>query len=120
LLDEAVARVDGRNYLERIADDLPDFGFVPDTYWIQAAGGDPAWWIRRFSGRVPCIHLKDMAYNNGIRMAPVFEGNINFEAVLNACRESGTKHLFVEQDNCYGDDPFDCLKRSFANLKGRV
>jgi sugar phosphate isomerase/epimerase len=120
LLDEAVAKFDDKNYLERIADDLPDMGFVLDTYWIQAAGGDPAWWIRRFAGRIPCVHFKDMAYNNGIRMAPVYEGNINFDAVLDACRESGTKHIFVEQDNCYGEDPFECIKRSYANLKRRV
>ncbi|MCL1832282.1 MAG: TIM barrel protein, partial [Oscillospiraceae bacterium] len=106
----------GRNYLERIADDFPDMGFALDTYWIQAAGGDPAWWIRRFAERIPCVHLKDMTYNKGIRMAPLYEGNINFDSVLDACRLSGTKHLLVEQDNSYDEDPFECLRRSYENI----
>ena len=25
--------------------------------------------------------------------------------------------MMVEQDNCNGEDPFDCLKRSYQNLK---
>jgi hypothetical protein len=55
-----------------------------------------------------------------IRMAPIYEGNINFETVLAACRDAGTKHLFVEQDNCYGEDPFECLRRSYVNLRDRA
>jgi sugar phosphate isomerase/epimerase len=110
---------DGKNVLECMADDCSELGFALDTYWIQAAGGDPAWWIRRFSGRMPCVHLKDMAYNSGIRMSPVYEGNMNFDAILEACRDAETKYLIVEQDNCYGEDPFECLERSYRNLRSR-
>jgi sugar phosphate isomerase/epimerase len=115
---------DGRTLLEKIADDFPQIGFVLDTYWIQAAGGDPAWWIRnkQFAGRVKCVHLKDMAYDSarkGVKMAPVYEGNINFDAVLDACRDAGTQHLLVEQDDCCGEDSFECLKKSYRNLKAR-
>ena len=61
-----------------------------------------------------------MAYVDGcIRMAPVGEGNINFDSVLNACKEAGTEYLLVEQDDCYGENPFDCLKKSYQNLKAR-
>ena len=31
--------------------------------------------------------------------------------------EAGTTYMLVEQDNCYGEDPFDCLRRSYENLK---
>lgn len=112
----------GEIYLARMADDFApeELGFTLDTYWVQAGGGDPAWWIKFFSGRVPCVHLKDMAYVDGsIRMAPVGEGNINFDSVLNACKEAGTEYLLVEQDDCYGENPFDCLKKSYQNLKAR-
>ena len=27
--------------------------------------------------------------------------------------------MLVEQDDCNGEDPFDCLKRSFEYLKSR-
>lgn len=50
-------------------------------------------------------------------MAVVGEGNINFDAVISAAEDAGTRYLLVEQDNCNGEDPFDCLKRSYENLR---
>ena len=114
------ARYGGQNLLERIHADFPAGGltFILDTYWIQYSGGSPASWIRKLAGRVQCVHLKDMAVvGSEQRMAAVGEGNLEFGAILEACAQSGTEHLLVEQDNCYGEDPFSCLKRSFDNLK---
>ena len=113
---------DGRIYLERMAEDFaPDeMGFTLDTYWVQAGGGDPAYWIKKLSGRVPCIHLKDMTYDNGgMRMAPVGAGNMNFDTILLACEQAGAEYLLVEQDDCYDKNPFDCLELSYKNLKAR-
>ena len=92
-------------------------GFVPDTFWIQAGGGDPAAWIERLSGRVTCIHLKDYAY--GRNFAPIGEGNLNWPRIFAAAEKAGTRYMLVEQDNCYGEDPFECLKRSYAFLKSQ-
>lgn len=115
--DQEFKKVDGKLILDHIADDFaPEIlGFTIDTFWIQAGGGDPAWWINHFAGRVPVIHLKDFAY--GKKMAVVGEGNINFDAVFKAAEASGTKYMLVEQDDCNGEDPFDCLERSFKYLK---
>jgi hypothetical protein len=49
-------------------------------------------------------------------MAVVGEGNINFARVLYEAENAGTEYLLVEQDNCYGEDPFECLKRSYRQL----
>jgi hypothetical protein len=49
-------------------------------------------------------------------MAAVGDGNINFAAVAEAAEKAGTKYAFVEQDNCYGEDPFACMKRSYEYL----
>ncbi len=110
-------KIDGKLILEKLAEDVaPDLmGFTLDTYWVQVGGGDPAEWIKKLSGRVPCIHLKDCAYEQ--QMAVVGEGNINFERVFEQAEKAGTKYMLVEQDNCNGEDPFDCLKRSYNNLK---
>lgn len=119
---ELMKAEDGKLYLEKLAQDFqPDeLGFTLDTYWIQYAGGDPAAWIERLKGRVPCIHLKDMACVKGAqKMAPVGEGNINFDRVLQAAEQAGTKYLLVEQDDCNGEDPFSCLKRSYQYLKSK-
>ena len=112
-------RFGGRLLLEALAEDMrPDeMGFTLDTYWVQAGGGDPAQWIEKLSGRVPCIHLKDYAY--GGKMAVVGEGNINFDRVFEKAQAAGTEYMLVEQDDCGGEDPFDCLRRSYAYLKSR-
>ncbi|MBQ2676267.1 MAG: sugar phosphate isomerase/epimerase [Clostridia bacterium] len=111
------AKQEGKLILQKISEDFaPDeLGFTIDTYWVQVGGGDPAQWIERFSGRVPCIHLKDCAFEQ--KMAVIGEGNINFDRVFEKAESAGTKYMLVEQDDCYGEDPFDCLKRSYNNLK---
>lgn len=109
----------GKLIIEKLAEDInyEIMGFTLDTFWVQAGGGDPAQWIERLSGRVPCIHLKDYSY--GRKMAVIGEGNINFDRVFEKAKDAGTEYMLVEQDDCNGEDPFDCLKRSFEFLKSR-
>lgn len=117
--DGEFKKVNGKLVLETLAENMSsdEMGFTLDTFWVQAGGGDPAQWIERLSGRVPCIHLKDYAY--GRKMAVIGEGNINFDRVFEKAESAGTKYMLVEQDDCNGEDPFDCLKRSFEFLKSR-
>ncbi|MDD5677738.1 MAG: sugar phosphate isomerase/epimerase [Kiritimatiellae bacterium] len=89
-----------------------------DTYWIAAGGGDPADWIKRWAGRIPLLHCKDMiaTKEREQRFAEVGEGNLNWDAILNQAEKSGVEYLLVEQDNCYGRDPFESLAISYNNL----
>lgn len=115
-------RVNGVTYFDRlIARYTPQqLGFTLDTYWVQVGGRDPAAQIRALKGRVPCVHLKDLAICRGeVRMAPVGAGNLDFDRILSAAAESDTQYLLVEQDDCYGADPFDCLKQSYQYLKAK-
>ncbi len=89
-----------------------------DTYWIQHGGASPEKWIRRLKGRLPLVHLKDMGikdFNKQIMME-VGEGNLDWEGILKACKESGTEWYIVEQDVCERD-PFESLKISLENMK---
>lgn len=115
--DQEFKKVGGKLILERLAELMPAdaMGFTLDTFWVQAGGGDPAQWIEKLSGRLPAIHLKDYAY--GRKMAVVGEGNINFDRVFEKAEAAGTKYMLVEQDDCNGEDPFDCLRRSYQYLK---
>lgn len=108
-------KVGGRLILEQIAEAVPEMGVTLDTYWVQVGGGDPAQWLEKLTGRVPCIHLKD--YAHGPTMAVVGEGNINFDRVFEKAESAGVQYMLVEQDNCNGEDPFACLKRSYDYLK---
>ena len=89
-----------------------------DTYWIAHGGGDPALWISKCKGRVHCTHMKDMLIDLERKqyMAEVGEGNLNWPAILAACKDAGVEHLLVEQDICYRD-PFESLEISLKNLK---
>lgn len=94
-----------------------ELGFTLDTYWVQAAGGDVCEWIRLLADRIPCVHLKDMAVEEGgAVMAPVMEGNLNFPAILKALENTSCKYMLVEQDVCCQGSPFDCLKMSYDHL----
>lgn len=117
--DGEFKKFNGKIVLENLAEAFsPDeMGFTLDTFWVQAGGGDPAQWIEKLSSRVPCIHLKDYAY--GRKMAVIGEGNINFDRVFEKAESAGTKYMLVEQDDCNGKNPFDCLKRSYEFLKSR-
>jgi sugar phosphate isomerase/epimerase len=93
------------------------FSFEIDTYWIQHGGGNPASWLEKLKGRMHVVHLKDMAMDGGTQLfAEVGEGNLEWEAILKACREAEIKWYIIEQDTCQRD-PFDCLGTSLANLQ---
>ena len=112
-------RFDGRTGLEMLyADSDPKYFTAEiDTYWITYGGGDPAHWIRSLKGRIPLVHLKDMAFSADKQlMAEVGEGNLNWPAILDACKEAGVKWYIVEQDICQRD-PFESLAISLKNLK---
>ncbi|MCL2352946.1 MAG: sugar phosphate isomerase/epimerase [Firmicutes bacterium] len=109
----------GRLLLEHLADALGEnAGFTLDVYWVQAGGGDPAQWLEKLAGRVDAVHFKDMTMVNGERrMAEILEGNLNWERIYAACEKAKVKWAFVEQDDCYGKNPFDCLENSLRNME---
>jgi len=111
----------GRNILDILCENFTpeEFGFILDTYWVQAGGANPELWIHKLKDRANCIHLKDMVYDgasNEVHMAPIGEGNMNYDAIIKACLDTGVEYGYVEQDDCYGADPFECLKISYKYL----
>jgi len=117
---EFTKSADGKLFLDKILEEFsPELlGVTFDTYWAQFAGADVSDWLLRLSGRVECVHLKDMVatFNNKNRMAPVGHGNMNFEKIIAAAETAGAEYLLVEQDDCYEENPFDCLKKSYDYL----
>ena len=117
----------GNTVIEQMCEDFApnELGITADTFWMQVGGVNPAEWIGKLNGRVPCIHLKDYMMRSWTDLdafnffAPIGEGNINFDAVFQAAEQSGTQYMLVEQDNSYGEDPFDCLKRSYDFLHSK-
>lgn len=46
---------------------------------------------------------------------PVGQGNLNWKAIIQACKHSDVLYCAVEQDSCEGS-PFDALKTSYDYL----
>jgi sugar phosphate isomerase/epimerase len=118
-------KLDGRTWLERMYELTA--GYVSaeiDVHWITRGGGDPAQWVAKYPQRQPLLHLKDMVFFrdearkiNEPRMAEIGEGNLNWPAILAAAKAAGVEWYLVEQDDCYGRDPFESLAISYRNLR---
>jgi len=90
-----------------------------DVAWVARGGGDPAAWVRRVKGRVDQVHLKDWRMIAGEpAWAEIGEGNLNWPAILAACKAAGVKTYIVEEDECpVTKDPFKSIEISFKNLR---
>lgn len=92
-----------------------------DLYWIEHSGTSCIRILERSHGRVPVIHVKDkeVEEGNNTRMAPIGEGNMDWDHILPACQNAGVEWIAVEQDQCYRD-PIDCLKSSYDYLREKL
>lgn len=112
--------VDGERCIDYLVKSVPAnyMGFTLDTYWVKVGGYDPCETLKMLKGRLPCVHFKDLTHVNGeTRFAPVGSGELDFENIIKTCEDLDVEFAFVEQDNCYGKDPFECLKNSYDYLK---
>lgn len=93
---------DGRTAMELLLDETDPSVVVwePDVYWIAYANEDPTAWIRRYAGRCPYIHLKDMTKDESRTFAEVGEGRFDFQPIFEASEAGGAEWYVVEQDRC--------------------
>ena len=103
----------------------PDMQFEIDVFWVKAAGIDPSALIKKLSGRVSQLHLKDLkegiATPSYVTSLPndafkeLGNGIIPMEPVLVAAKAAGVKHCHVEQDQ--SPDALASVKQSIAYLR---
>jgi sugar phosphate isomerase/epimerase len=87
-----------------------------DTYWVQHGGEDPAATVRRFAGRCPLVHLKDMTDDPEPTFTEVGNGILDFQAIFAASIEAGAEWYIVEQDTCDGPS-LESARISLHNLR---
>ncbi len=85
-----------------------------DVYWAAYAGVDPVAYLRGRSGRVPLVHLKDMAPDRGF--TEVGDGSLGLRGVIEAAREAGARWYIVEND-APRLPSLESARRSLENLK---
>lgn len=100
-------------------------GLEFDIMWAAVGGVDPIEILTKYKGRVPLMHVKDLAPNITVRynekvpkeaFKEAGSGVLELPKILKSATEMGTKHFFVEQDQTPGD-PMASLKQSIAYLK---
>jgi len=99
-----------------------------DVFWATYAGVDPLHYFRRYPGRFPLLHIKDLYRDVAVNphesprddgpnpFAPVGQGKIDWHKIFAHAAEAGTKHIYVEQDRC-NMPPLEAIKISFDYLK---
>ncbi len=116
-----LAKYGSRTWLDMLYSDIPPAVLKAeiDVYWVQAGGGDPAWWVNKCAGREPLLHVKDMMVTpeREQRFAEIGEGNLNWPAIMKEAKAGGVQYCLVEQDRTYERDPFESLAISFRSLK---
>jgi sugar phosphate isomerase/epimerase len=93
-----------------------------DTAWVQVGGADPASYLRKYSGRCPVIHVKDLApekRNGRVWFTPLGEGVLDWTEIFRAGAEAKVEWYVYEQDTCEGD-PIDSARISFKFLDKNV
>lgn len=82
--------------------------------WASVAGRDPVEIFKKYPGRIPLWHVKDM---NKATKEPVEigQGFIDFKRIFDNRKTSGMKHFFIEQDGA--PDPLVNIKNSVDKIQ---
>jgi sugar phosphate isomerase/epimerase len=86
-----------------------------DIYWVAKGGADPLEVLKKYKGRIPVLHVKDMADDQERSFACPGSGIIDFPAVFAEAEKQNIEHYFVERDNA--PDGLTCLKSSGEYLR---
>lgn len=93
-----------------------------DLAWAYVAGADPAACIRKYKGRCPLVHAKDVVKaRNGKKQQfkPLGQGELNWPEIFAAGDESGIEWYIYEQDSGEGS-PFDFAHASYEFLSKQM
>lgn len=109
-----------------------------DTCWCDVATGEAPEFVKKYTNRIPVVHLKDYIKKGEVKnmykligieeeesegdtgyfgFRPVGFGQMIWEPVLEAAIEANANWVIVEQDEHYELEPLECARRSREYLK---
>ena len=109
-----------------------------DTCWCDVATGEAPEFIKKYTDRIPVVHLKDYIKKGEVKnmykligideeesdgdtgyfgFRPVGFGQMIWEPVLAAAMDSNAQWVIVEQDEHYELEPLECARRSREYLR---
>ncbi|MGA3328131.1 MAG: sugar phosphate isomerase/epimerase [Terriglobia bacterium] len=80
--------------------------FEIDVGWMVYAGLDPLDYMKKYPGRFPELHIKEVKIgtkpfadlHGGLPTTEVGRGAIDWKRIFAGARQAGVKHIFVEQE----------------------
>lgn len=86
-----------------------------DLGWVIVGGKDPLDYFKRYPGRFPLWHLKDMDMQQ--KQSTEFgKGGLDIPLMMAHQKESGVVHIFIEQEE-YASSPIESMKHNMAFMK---
>lgn len=137
-------KINGKTIHEMIFDNLGLDVIKPelDVCWVHYAGYEPTEVMKKYSGRIEILHLKDFVCKNlgggpvyalidnsgseetkaskedkGFEFRPVGYGIQDMPKIVEAAKECGIKYLIVEQDGHPNATSMEDAKKSIDYLK---
>lgn len=86
-----------------------------DLGWVVVAGKDPLDYFRKYEGRFPLWHLKDMDMVKK-ESTEFGKGGLDIAQMLKYKKESGLKYIFIEQEE-YASTPFESMTHNMKYMK---
>jgi sugar phosphate isomerase/epimerase len=83
-----------------------------DLGWVFRAGKNPVDLFKKYKGRFPLLHVKDMDKDGNI--VPFGTGSYDFKETFKNLDIAGVKYFFIEQD--FPRNPFDDIVTSANNF----
>ena len=110
---------DGSVPIDLILGEAPDLLWEVDLAWVVRGGADPAAWLARYAGRIPAVHVKDIAPAGECvdedGWADVGHGTLDWSLLLPAIRKAGASLLVAEHDK--PSDVARFARRTMATVK---
>jgi sugar phosphate isomerase/epimerase len=118
--DHEFAEFDGKYGLDLLfeATDPDNLATQLDLGWVAYAGVDPVAYLRKYAGRAPTVHFKDMIKEPKRYDVPTGEGILPIPDLVATGREGGTEWFIVELDQPR-EAPIECVRRSVAYLNSQ-
>lgn len=86
-----------------------------DLGWVVVTGNDPVDYFKRYPGRFPLWHLKDMKKDHP-ESTEFGKGQLDIKMMMQNAKSSGMKYFFVEQEE-YAENPIKSIQHNFDYLK---
>jgi sugar phosphate isomerase/epimerase len=103
---------DDRNAFELLIEATDDSLCIElDVGWATAAGHDPVALLERLEGRVPLVHIKDVADGRPVELG---DGEVDVDACTAAAQRAGAEWLVYEHDD--PEDPAASLEHGARTL----